>query len=90
MGLAAENAVPLPAKQSANLLLARPRSASSGSAAGGTACAVEADDERGDIRLELWEALSRKAEGFEDDTGCDEEWEKVCESAARPWTQGPH
>lgn len=39
---------------------------------------------RGDIRLELWELLSRKAEGFEDDTGCAGKWEDVLDSASRP------
>jgi AAA domain/RepB DNA-primase from phage plasmid/Primase C terminal 2 (PriCT-2) len=42
-----------------------------------------ANDERGDdVRLELWEALSRKAFGFEDNTGCAEKWDKVYEGAA--------
>jgi len=39
---------------------------------------------RDDIRLELWEALSRKCKRFEDATGCAEKWDDVLYSAARP------
>ena len=42
------------------------------------------DDKGDDIRLKLWETLSRKADGYEEDTGCAEAWEKVCGEAAAP------
>lgn len=38
----------------------------------------------GDIRLDLWESLSRKAEGYGDDTGCAWKWDDILQSAARP------